>query len=158
MKKQVIFRIITVFLTAAWMAVIFYMSSQTADDSDVLSSGICYRLCEIFVKGFEEMDISRRLDMAASISFIVRKTAHFTEYTVLGILLACSFRSFESARPVLWPALTGSLYAVSDEIHQLFIPGRSGQIRDVCIDTAGVILGVLIVSFISKSIQKRRSG
>ena len=158
MKRQTIFRIVSILLTAAWMAVIFYMSSQTADDSDLLSSGICYRICKIFVKGFEEMDMSVRLEMAASISFIVRKTAHFTEYTLLGILLSCSFRSFGTGKPLLWPAFTGFLYAVSDEMHQLFISGRSGQIRDVCIDTAGVILGVIIVSFIAKCLKRKHAG
>jgi VanZ family protein len=68
----------------------------------------------------------------------LRKIAHAAEYAVLGALLARAVR-----RPALAAAL-GVLYAVSDEVHQAFVPGRLGSPIDVAIDAVGVIAGVVI--------------
>ncbi|MBO4819195.1 MAG: VanZ family protein [Firmicutes bacterium] len=150
-------RAISIILAAAWMLFIYSMSAKDAASSSVLSSGICYRICSIFVKGFEEMDMETRLEMAASLSFIVRKSAHFIEYTVLGMLYSFCFRAFGTEKPFVWPALSGTLYAVSDELHQIFVPGRSGQISDVLIDAAGSALGAAIVLLIATWIRKRKA-
>ena len=53
---------------------------------------------------------------------------------------------------ICWCA--GTAYAASDELHQLFVPGRSCQFRDVCIDSAGVLAGVLVFSLIKHEIVK----
>jgi len=68
---------------------------------------------------------------------VLRKLAHVAEYAVLGALLVRAL-----ARPEL-AILLGALYAVSDEIHQHFVPGRHGVWYDVLIDTAGVAAGVV---------------
>jgi VanZ family protein len=67
---------------------------------------------------------------------VLRKIAHAAEYAVLGALLARA-----TGRSGLAVAL-GVLYAVSDEVHQTFVPGRAGAPRDVAIDAVGVALGV----------------
>jgi len=69
---------------------------------------------------------------------ILRKLAHVTEFAVLGALLLRATR-----RPTLAVVLAG-LYAVSDEIHQLFVEGRHGSAVDVGIDTLGALAGVLV--------------
>ncbi|HXF99124.1 MAG TPA: VanZ family protein [Gaiellaceae bacterium] len=69
---------------------------------------------------------------------LLRKLAHLTEYAVLGLLLARAL-----AQPTAAAAL-GTLYAISDEIHQAFVPGRSGAPLDVAIDAVGVVAGVLL--------------
>jgi hypothetical protein len=69
---------------------------------------------------------------------VLRKLAHAGEYAILGALLARAL-----GRP--WVAFAlGAAYAVSDEIHQSFVPGRMGSPVDVAIDTAGVAAGVLV--------------
>jgi VanZ family protein len=68
---------------------------------------------------------------------VLRKLAHAAEYAFLGLLLTRAARS-----PILAVAL-GVLYAVSDELHQLTVPGREGSPLDVAIDAVGVTLGVL---------------
>ena len=68
---------------------------------------------------------------------VLRKLAHVTEYAVLAVLLVRA-----THRPAVALAL-GSLYAVSDEIHQTFVRGREGRPRDVVIDTVGVVIGVV---------------
>ena len=80
-------------------------------------------------------------------AFIVRKTGHFLEYLVLGVVLCLTTRSFGKKRRVpLWiPWAVGTAFAVTDEIHQYFVPGRSCELRDVVIDGCGVAVGVLIV-------------
>ena len=80
-------------------------------------------------------------------AFIVRKTGHFLEYLVLGVVLCLTTRSFGKKRSVpLWiPGAVGTAFAVTDEIHQYFVPGRSCELRDVVIDGCGVAVGVLIV-------------
>lgn len=97
--------------------------------------------------------------------FIVRKAAHFTEFTVLGICLAANFYDFKSRNeltkkdeslaklaivrhPLLAAWIAGTLYAGTDELHQLFVEGRSSEFRDVCIDSAGVVLGIAIVAIV----------
>jgi hypothetical protein len=68
---------------------------------------------------------------------VLRKLAHFTEYAVLGFLLA-------RAAPPLAAFALGALYAVSDEVHQSFVSGRQGVPEDVAIDVVGIVAGILV--------------
>ena len=98
-----------------------------------------------------------RLLIAKMIDFPVRKCAHATEYAVLGVLIlrtAYSFSEDSGKRSMLICWCAGTAYAASDELHQLFVPGRSCQFRDVCIDSAGVLAGVLVFSLIKHEIVK----
>lgn len=98
--------------------------------------------------------------MIESASFIVRKAAHFSAYTAMGILSFLTFVSYEKLRFKLRCAVSYAvcvLYAVSDEIHQHFVPGRSCEIRDMLIDSVGALLGLLVclaVIFIRKKPKK----
>lgn len=106
--------------------------------------------------------------------FIVRKAAHFTEFTVLGICLAVNFNDFKSQNeltrtertpakqvvmkhPQLAAWIAGTLYAGTDEFHQLFVEGRSCEFRDACIDAAGVACGIAIVAIIIRKIKTGNS-
>ena len=77
----------------------------------------------------------------------VRKTAHFTVYTILGVLVYLFTRTFEGKnwKKVLISIGFAFLYACSDELHQLFVSGRSGEIKDILIDSCGATFGVIIV-------------
>ncbi len=85
---------------------------------------------------------------------LVRKLAHFAEYTLLGFWLVLTLRVY--TRRVLvhisWPLFLGLATAVTDETLQTFIPGRAGQLRDVCIDfvgvTAGIVCGLVLILII----------
>jgi VanZ family protein len=76
---------------------------------------------------------------------VLRKIAHFCEYAVLGILLVRATR-----REVVAIAL-GVAYAASDEVHQHFVPGRHAAVRDVAIDAAGVLAGILAARVSSRT-------
>jgi VanZ family protein len=69
---------------------------------------------------------------------VLRKLAHVAEYAVLGALLA-------RAVPELAAQWAGIAYAVADEVHQHFVPGRHGALLDVAIDASGVLAGILLV-------------
>ena len=73
---------------------------------------------------------------------LLRKLAHFTEFASLGILLSWFFAMLQKKFPV--PLLCGFLAACVDETIQRFVPGRGPSFRDVCIDTSGALLGVLV--------------
>ena len=84
--------------------------------------------------------------------YLVRKTAHFTEYAVLGLLIGRLVHfdpvfSLVRSRECVFALLLCALYAASDEFHQKFVPGREPAIRDVCIDTCGAGTGVLVMCF-----------
>ena len=105
--------------------------------------------------------------------FIVRKAAHFTEFAVLGICLTVNFNDYKTQNEIIksdtTPAknvlirhhrfaswIAGTLYACTDEFHQLFVEGRSCEFRDVCIDSAGVILGIAI-AVIVRTLKSRKA-
>lgn len=144
MKK---FRIITVVLTIALCAFIFSLSHQNSETSSETSRGLIAKFVAIFVDNFEELPLERQKELCAPFQFIVRKSAHFTAYFCLGVLSFLSLLTYDKSLKFKIASSMAFcfLYSVSDEIHQLFIKGRSGEVRDVIIDTVGAVLGVLIV-------------
>lgn len=91
---------------------------------------------------------------------IVRKLAHMTEFAVLGLLCSAGVLiEVLGTKRKLWQlrcciVLIGIVVAVIDESIQKFIPGRSGEIKDICIDAVGVVLGVCLQYLIALSIRK----
>lgn len=123
------------------MGIIFWLSSRTADESARQSSSVLQWLIE-------------HLGNIGISEFIVRKTAHLLEFTGLCFLFNVAlYYTRGKVSPILSTILT-SLYAVTDEVHQLFVVGRSCELRDWAIDTCGAILGavgtMLIFLIISK--------
>lgn len=123
-------KIIFWILTVICMGVIFYFSSRTATESSGQSNVIVAWLQKLFGEN-------------AVTDFIVRKSAHCLEFTGLCVLFNCSlFFTFAKKRPIISIICT-SLYAVTDEVHQIFVDGRSCELRDWGIDTFGAILGTI---------------
>lgn len=122
-----------------WMLFIFYLSSQVAEQSNQLSTGITQAIMKLLGKlapGIEP-DLN-------SFNYFVRKNAHFMAYLLLGLLSynAMGKSRLHSLRSALFALLICVLYAISDEVHQLFVPGRGGQVTDVLIDSAGAMVGI----------------
>ena len=136
-------RLIFFILTAGWMTLIFLFSARPAELSSQDSSRMGHLVGKILVSDYEAWPKVRQDQYAEGIDHAVRKTAHFTEYAILGFLLTGAVSQGTGWKFFLQPGLTGILYAASDEFHQLFVPGRSGQISDVILDGAGVCFGVL---------------
>jgi len=158
MKRSLRFLLLS-FPAFLCMAVIFHLSAQTAAVSDSTSAGfIDWALTAFFAK-FKYLSEAAQAQAVASCQFIVRKAAHFSLYALLGILWYAPMYSWTNGAKksacLSWMAT--ALYAVSDEIHQKFVPGRSGELRDVLIDSAGAAVGILLVYVIVKIILRKRT-
>lgn len=146
-------KIIYLILTITWMSIIFMFSNQPATESSKLSDGFISTTIGNIYKVFNKNVTEEKLTQIKEIyTTPVRKIAHFTIYLILGILTFLVLKEYniENKKQILFAVLICLLYATSDEIHQLFVPGRSGEIKDVLIDTAGSSLGVLITNKIIK--------
>lgn len=127
-----------------WMVVIFSFSAQPASESSQLSG----RFTQIILNMLEMTPIPQMIGRDLMHVFI-RKTAHFSIYAVLGILtLKAIGEKTRQAWQYAW--IICVLYAVSDEFHQVFVPGRSAQGKDVIIDSIGALVGICLVVFIRK--------
>ena len=140
-KQATLLRFILPFL---WMLVIFAFSHQPAAISDTQSG--------VFV---EQLQAWLPAADSGFLTFIVRKSAHIFAYFVLGVLIFRSLRQTKLAKPVLWAPIICAVYAATDEFHQLFVPGRSGEVRDILIDTIAAITGVVITHLILKTTCKK---
>ena len=146
--KLRIYRVITGGLLLLCMVMIFRFSAQPASESEQVSGGVAYRIVETWshLTGTEYTQ-SEMEAYADRIDYPVRKLAHMTEYGIL-CLLACAFVHGYSGN---WKVCGISavavvaLYAATDEIHQLFVPGRAGRFPDVCIDTLGAVIWLLLL-------------
>ena len=90
--------------------------------------------------------------MIESVQFPIRKAAHMTEYAVLSVLimLALIVDGLKGTRLPVISAIIATVFAATDEFHQRFVPGRYGCLRDVLIDAAGSIIGLMIAYVIYK--------
>ena len=133
-----------------WMGLIFYMSNQPGDVSSK-QSGLVLKLFQ-----FIGIDLNNELSELAT--FIVRKTAHFTEYFILYFLSINVMKCYLNIKNTIFYSFIFSFfYACTDEIHQYFIPGRAMAFRDVLIDSAGALLAMIIVSIKIKINKKKEN-
>lgn len=146
------------FLSFGWMGVIYLFSAQDAEASAQSSGSFMAFLLRLFrVESSEK--ILTDTTTYSTVDFILRKGAHFTVFTILGLLLCTTISLYPNAirmQKIVLPLSLGILYACIDELHQYFVPGRACQIRDVCIDTLGVLTGVAITFAIHWLIRHRK--
>lgn len=128
-------RIISIILLIFWCFLIFYFSNQPGSVSNV-SSGVIVNFIKKIIPGNYH-----------TITFIVRKLAHISIYFILYLLTFNCFKRFNKRKYAIYFCL---LYAVSDEIHQLFVVNRSCELRDILIDMIGVVLAYLIIKKVKK--------
>lgn len=143
-------------LLVSQMCFIFTMSSFGHNSSDAQSN----LFVDFIAQNFPHVrhGLENNLISLSTLIFLVRKTAHFTEYAILGALFYLNFRQLPklNSRPkkILLPIVFSFLYACTDELHQIFVPGRSAQFRDVLIDTLGASFGIAITYLTIKFFAK----
>ena len=117
---------------------IWWNSSKNGEESSGISQGVLYEIMQIFARIGISTDITEH---------IIRKLAHFTEFTALGILLSIDTVLFlKNMKLYVWiPLFIGLLVALIDETIQLFPIGRSSSVKDVWIDFSGVIFGTILL-------------
>ncbi len=156
MKNQIIIiRIILIILLIITFFYIFNFSSQDSEKSGNLSRTITVSVTKN-IKKIQELDYNKKNDVLNTIEKVIRKLAHFSEYTFLGILLMSLMSTYKlkQTNKFIISIGIGFLYACSDEFHQLFVPGRTAKFTDVLIDTSGVIVGSILIFIVILSIKK----
>jgi len=128
------------------MTIIFLFSAENATTSGENSSWAANLIGRLFCDNYENFDEDEKAEFIDSIEHPVRKAAHFTLYAVLGFLMfgATADKGIKMKKTFLLSWLFGTSYAATDEIHQIFVPGRSCQLTDVLLDSSGVFCGGLL--------------
>ena len=154
--KTVIIRIILLTLIILNCLTIFVFSSEIDVDSSSRSGRVADFIVETIPSLRNMSDIEKETLKSEVLQPIVRKLAHLTIYTTLGMFsmsLALTYKGTHYQKG-LSSFVFCLLYSISDEIHQLYVPGRSGEVRDVFIDILGALIGILLITFIAKIYRK----
>ena len=138
-----------ILLVLAWMLVIFLFSATPGDESSKQN--------QLVIEILTALGINIEGTFGELASFVVRKSAHMSEYFILCVLIYNAFKDkLKGVKTYLCPLALSFLYACTDEFHQYFVPGRAEAFKDVMIDTTGAaifILGLFIVNGIKKKIR-----
>lgn len=146
LKKNKALAVIFWILCAAVMYVIFMFSSATGEESKEVSENLLSKIIE-FVGNF----ISHNT---------LRKLAHFSEFAALGFCFTGAIHYTFGTKKFYIPLIPSFLYAVSDEVHQYFVPERACRVFDIFVDTCGVMTGIgifLLLFLIIEKITEKRS-
>ncbi len=145
-KNRKIFITVSFSLTFILMCVIFYLSHQEASESSQLSNSLISKIFEF-------------IGVLIPVK-VIRKTAHACEFCLLAFLFSNSFTLSEIKKWHIFSFVSTVLYACTDEIHQIFIPGRAGRFSDILIDAAGALIGIavyfLIITII-RTVRRRKN-
>ena len=148
MKNRVFWARFFLAATIATAIAIFCFSAQQGPDSAALSEGVTLTVARLMRPGFDALPEAEKLAYMEKLGYVVRKCAHFSEFALLGFNLCCWLRLRRhdrpraAALPLAW--LIATLYAGTDELHQMFVSERGPAVLDVCIDSAGAAAGVLV--------------
>lgn len=158
MKKRDVLKGFFLFLTLVDMAVIFWFSSQTGQQSGEAGNTLTLNLLNIFYPNFNGLDEASKQQALQTASYLLRISAHFGEFLLLGLFSASFANSYDWSKKKLYSStlIFCAAYAVIDEIYQLFIPGRAFEVFDIVADVAGAAVGLLIFIFISNILKNSR--
>lgn len=159
MTKKILVSITAVILLIAVYCMIFGFSAETGEESGS-RSGMISRVCvetinKVFARGWSEQEIELKSEW---IETPIRKLAHFTEYGITAVLiyiLVCQWTE-PKRKVLLFTVLWVFLTAASDEIHQLFVADRDGNLRDVIIDTMGGIFWLYLSTVMRKRLIRKK--
>lgn len=160
MKKAQIFKISAFVLLLCWCVVIFLFSAQNAEKSSDTSSGIVIKIVKTLYPKFENFSTEKQESITNTLTFAVRKMAHFSEYFVLGALTfaaAVTFYKYKFLIRSLVAFVFCVLYSISDEVHQYFVPGRACRMFDIFVDSCGSLIAIILLSVIVLKSKKIRS-
>lgn len=143
-------------LVLAIMAAIFYFSAQSASESSHLSASFARRILLLLHPALAAYSDEQWQALLLATGLYIRKAAHFTEFAALGLSLRLWFAALGKPRRALLPAwLLATLYAGTDELHQMFVDGRGPALLDVAIDSLGALCGAALVALCLTLRRKR---
>lgn len=158
-NKKIQIKTFKIILIITWMIIIFIFSGQQGTESGDTSRKFTVSIIRIITG----RNLSLDDPFVDSVQLFIRKLAHFTIYAIGGFLIMNYAYTVDKTmkQKILYSICFGGAYAITDELHQFFVPGRSGRIFDVGIDTLGVITGVfmyvVIRSFMENAINKHNT-
>lgn len=160
MKKIILIRIVSFVLLLAVMIAIFLFSAETSAESSETSGKVIVTIAKILKPNFEELQPAEKEQFVGSLQSVTRTLAHFLIFAALGFFAANSLLTFKlnNKKRFLIAIAFSVVYALSDELHQHFVPGRAFQFSDLAVDTLGSCFGILIwltLFYIAKKIYKK---
>lgn len=149
--RKIQIKIINIILIVIWMGTVFNFSSEKGEESSQTSR----KVTAAVVQTISNKTIEENEPLIDKIEKIIRKLAHYTIYTAGGFLIMnyADTTNTKIKKKIVGSIVFGSGYAVTDELHQFFVSGRSARVFDVGIDTLGIITGILIYLVIRKFIK-----
>ena len=156
LDKKIQIKVVKIILIIIWMITVFRFSNQGGTESSSTSAKVTKVIVDVVVNDKKE---ENKVQIANKIEKVVRKFAHYTIYTIGGVLIMNYAYTTDKTKKqqTFGSLLFGVFYAVTDEVHQYFVPGRSARVFDVGIDTLGVITGIIIFTIIISIINKIRN-
>ena len=136
-------RIILGILLIIWASTIFMFSHQGGEQSSGTSQGTVRIVLENIIPN--HLTENQREELIQKIEPFIRKLAHYVIYIIGGILIYSFMKTFSVKRPFILSQIIGTVYAITDEWHQYFMPGRSAQISDILLDAFGVLTGIIMM-------------
>ena len=147
-------KIIFTIFVCIWMLTVFSFSNEQGTSSSNTSRNVSMMIVNILDIKNEILE-EQRVEVVKVIEPIIRKLAHYSLYMLGGVLIINCINEYikEYKKMIIYSSFIGILYAISDELHQLFVNGRSAKIVDVLIDSSGIFTGILIYVFAKKVIK-----
>lgn len=140
---------------ALWYKTVWSLSAQPASVSGDLSDRLLYRFLLALSPAFAASGEAARVEAVELLSFVERKAAHMFLYFVLALLLLAALSFWTSRRRALPGALLLCAAAAAlDEYHQTFVPGRSGEVRDVLVDLCGGAAALLLAVLAERCLRR----
>lgn len=151
-------RIVFGTLSALIMAAIFILSAQSGETSAAASGGVADAVLSRS-DDYISLDDGQKFDVHENVGHIIRKAAHAAEYFALSAVLCLFLLSFSGNVAALssLAALISFAYAISDELHQTLVPGRSGELADVLIDLAGACAAAVIFGAVAAVYRRKKA-
>lgn len=142
-------------LVISWMCLIFYFSQQDSVESTNQSRGFIDKTN--IIEKYDDKTDAEKEQIMIGIDAKVRKIAHAGVFLVLGVLVCFLVKEFtlDIKKILIISFIICMFYACSDEIHQLYVPGRSGELKDIVIDSLGLLTGEMIFYLSGIKIWKR---
>ncbi|MEG0873103.1 MAG: VanZ family protein [Clostridia bacterium] len=152
--REKIFKIIILVILFAWMITIFCFSNQASTVSKKNSGRVIQNIIDVIPKT-KNLDKKQKDKIVEKMQPIVRKSAHFFIYTMGGAILIITMTIVvkNNKNKEVIAFLIGASYAITDEVHQIFISGRSMEFRDILIDSTGVLIGITFGIIALKAIK-----
>ena len=141
------------------MGIIFFFSSQTAEASGNTSGRLVRAVLNVIAPDFDLLPKAKQDTLHFTVTVAIRKLAHFAEFALLGFTLMQLICTIQRRRKIkagwLFAWGIGTFYAMTDELHQMFVEGRGPGLWDVVIDSAGVLAGAAVLLLLQYFIRRR---